>query len=230
MTEIPDYQPLARVPPTLEQRGTVIFLHGLGQSNVTWTHVVIEALAPHFPHILWLLPQSAAHPVSLNQGERRPSWFDIGHLPPHADEYDEIGIAESVGVIESLILGQVHAGIDPRRIVLVGFSQGAALALIVALTTLHELGGVASLSGWIPPAVREHMIYTEQNIPVFWGHGDADDEIPLEYGEDAVLFLRNNLHISNSRLCFRIYQGLNHGINDDELNELLLWLRDTLGR
>jgi lysophospholipase-2 len=92
--------------------------------------------------------------VSVNQGHRRPSWFDIRRLPPGSSEFDEHGLSESVALIENLILSQVHAGIDSRRIVLAGFSQGAALSLMVALTTLYFLGGVVSLSGWIPPPAR----------------------------------------------------------------------------
>lgn len=92
--------------------------------------------------------------MSYNQGERRPSWFNIRRLPPGPEEFDEAAISQSVAAIENIILGQVHAGIDSRRIILVGFSQGAALSMMVSLTTLHELGGVVSLSGWIPARVR----------------------------------------------------------------------------
>jgi lysophospholipase-2 len=84
----------------------------------------------------------------------RPSWFDIWQLPPRPEEYDERGITESISAIEDLILSQIHLGVDPRRIFLMGFSQGAALALMVSLTTLNELGGVISLSGWLPHAYR----------------------------------------------------------------------------
>lgn len=92
--------------------------------------------------------------VELILGQYRPSWFDIARLPPDKDEYDQVSIAASVSVIEDLILAQVHAGIDSRRIILVGFSQGAALSLMTALTSLHDLGGVVSLSGWIPHKAR----------------------------------------------------------------------------
>ncbi|KIJ68625.1 hypothetical protein HYDPIDRAFT_82069 [Hydnomerulius pinastri MD-312] len=219
---------LIRIEPTARHRGTVIFLHGLGQSNVTWAHVVMEALAKDFPSLLWLLPQSPQNPVTLNQGERRPSWFDIANLPPHDDEYDKTGITQSVSIIENIILEQVYAGIDSRKIVLVGFSQGAALSLIVALTTLHELGGVVGLSGWIPPGVREQMIHTEQNLPILWCHGDADDEIPLSNGENAIQFIRSKLHITEPRLRFKKYAGLGHTINDQELNDLIPWLREIM--
>jgi lysophospholipase-2 len=98
---------------------------------------------------------STERPVSLNQGQCRPSWFNISRLPPGHDEFDELAVTESVTLVENLILSQVHSGIDSRKIALVGFSQGAALSLLVSLTTLHELGGVASLSGWIPRRARD---------------------------------------------------------------------------
>jgi predicted esterase len=97
--------------------------------------------------------------VAWNQGHRRPSWFDIARLPPESNEFDEPGLSESVALIENLILSQVHAGIDSRRIILAGFSQGAALSMTVALTTLYFLGGVVSLSGWIPPPARHVSVH-----------------------------------------------------------------------
>ena len=105
-------------------------------------------------------------PVSLSQGQMRPSWFDLGQLPPHPSDFDEASIASSVIFVESLIVSQIQSGIDPSRIVLVGFSQGAALALMAALTTLNDLGGVASLSGWIPRRARDvsNLISPQRHI------------------------------------------------------------------
>jgi lysophospholipase-2 len=100
--------------------------------------------------------------VSLNAGQQSPSWFDIRSLPPARNEWDEAAISSSVSSVEAWIQAEVHRGTDPRRIVLMGFSQGAALSLLVVLTTLHELGGVISLAGWIPHCGRE--VSPSQNI------------------------------------------------------------------
>lgn len=110
---------------------------------------VYSVMNSHESHIL-----RPRRPVTLNQGQYRPSWFDIARLPPRSNELDEQAIAESITMIEGLILSQVHSGIDSRRIILMGFSQGAALSMMVSLTTLHYLGGVVSLSGWIPSRAR----------------------------------------------------------------------------
>lgn len=65
--------------------------------------------------------------------------------------------------MEAWIQAEVHRGTDPRRIIIMGFSQGAALGLLVALTTLHELGGVVSLAGWIPHGGRQ--VSSRQMVP-----------------------------------------------------------------
>jgi lysophospholipase-2 len=182
--------------------------------------------------------------VTYYRNVRRPSWFNIATLPPGNDEYDEPAIAESIGVIESLILAQIHRGVDARRIILVGFSQGAALSLMVALSTLHDLGGVVSLSGWIPPRARDvrpllllllsflylklnrsqHTI-ASPNVPILWCHGTADTEIPIAIGEDAVSYLRKHVR---DKVQFNTYPGLEHTINDDEVNDLRAWLVERI--
>lgn len=99
--------------------------------------------------------RSPTRPVTFSAGRHRPSWFDIRTLPPGHDEWDEANIVSSIAYVESLIQAEVHRGADPHRIILMGFSQGAALSFLVALKTKHELGGVISLSGWIPHKGRE---------------------------------------------------------------------------
>ena len=105
--------------------------------------------------------RSPSMPVSFNAGSHRPSWFDIRTLPPGHDEWDDAGIVSSLAYVEALIQAEVHRGVDPRRIILMGFSQGAALGLLVALKTTHELSGVISLSGWIPHKGRDLSHTTE---------------------------------------------------------------------
>jgi len=220
---------LRKILPTRRHKATVIFNHGLGQYSATWVHVVHQALAPHLPHVLWILPQSMDRPVTFCQGQRRPAWFNVWRLPPGNDEYDELGVSESISIIENIILAQVHSGIDSRKIVLVGFSQGGALSLMVGLTSLHELGGIASLSGWIPHHIRDQMIYTGQYLPILWCHGANDNDIPDSYGEDAISFIRHSLYIPEQCLTYRRYEGLAHSINDAELGDLVSWLMQILG-
>ncbi|KAJ7102410.1 Phospholipase/carboxylesterase/thioesterase [Mycena belliarum] len=207
------------IPATQRHTASVIFIHGLGQNTFTWRAMIMDGLVPRLPHVEWVLPQASSKPVTYCQGMRCPSWFNIATLPPGDAEFDEPAIAESIRVVESLIIAQIHRGVDSRRIILVGFSQGAALALMVALSTLHDLGGVASLSGWIPPRAQEMV--ASPNVPILWCHGAADPEIPIVVAANAVSYLRRNLR---DKIQYKTYLGLSHTINDEEVNDLLAWL------
>ena len=57
---------------------------------------------------------------------------------------------ETTGQLSALIRAEVDAGIPAHRIVLGGFSQGGAVALLTGLTSEYKLGGVIVLSGWLP--------------------------------------------------------------------------------
>ncbi|KAJ6519358.1 Phospholipase/carboxylesterase/thioesterase [Mycena sanguinolenta] len=226
MEKNPPPQQTVVIPASQRHTASVIFVHGLGQNTYTWNAMIVEGLVPNLPHVEWVLPQASNKRVTYYRNVLRPSWFNIATLPPGDDEFDEQGIAESVAVIENLILAQIHRGIDARRIFLVGFSQGAALSLMVALSTLHDLGGVASLSGWIPPRARDNPI-TSPHLPILWCHGTTDTEIPLASAEGAVTYLRNHFR---DKVQFNTYPGLQHTINDDEVNDLLAWLVERTAR
>ncbi|KAI0028274.1 Phospholipase/carboxylesterase/thioesterase [Vararia minispora EC-137] len=146
--------PDLRIPARADQTATIIFLHGLGQTNESWSHT-LNGMAASLPSVEWILPQAPENPVSLNCGQRRSRWFDLHTLPPSRLEWDHQGVTASAARIEAIIRGEMMRGIDPRHILLVGFSQGAVLALLVALSSLLELGGVASLSGWIPQSAHQ---------------------------------------------------------------------------
>ena len=229
----------------------------------------INFLAQRLPFVKWLRPQayvvfqsrppvltliqaidSHKRPVTYHGGESRHSWFNICQLPPCIDEFDEVGIVESISVIEQLILEEVHNGIDPRRILLVGFSQGAALCLMTALTTLHELGGVASLSGWIPHRIREvcvlmsltgcvlvftkirftpqNIMQTDPHLPIFWSHGIDDTEIPIRYARNSIEFLEQRLFMNDDTLHYYEYAETGHEVTENILSDLAQWIMNVL--
>ncbi|KAI1786307.1 Phospholipase/carboxylesterase [Ganoderma leucocontextum] len=214
------------IAPTAEHEATVIFVHGLGQSHSHWVPT-LRRVMERLPSVKWILPQAPNAPVTYSQERVRSSWFNIASLPP-CNCYDETGISSSVATLENLIISEVRRGTTSSKIVLVGFSQGASLSLMTALTTLHELGGVASLSGWIPKQSRPAMQQIEPSLPVFWAHGSADDEMPLPYGEECISFLRSTLNMPSERVVFKTYEGLDHSVNDAELDDLAEWLANVV--
>lgn len=142
---------------------------GLGQHAHQW-RPIIHTLAAYLPGVKWVLPQryvvcimetkplfvtfcSTLRPVTMNEGQVRPAWFDVFHLPP-CKSCGPVGLADSIASVEQVIHKEMQLVNQASKVVLAGFSQGAALSMVLALTTLHDLGGVASLSGWIPHPSR----------------------------------------------------------------------------
>jgi len=215
------------IPASEEHAATVIFLHGLGQTTNMWA-LEMEVLAQRLPTVKWILPQAHVRPVTLSMGQLRSSWFDIAYLPPHPNDFDEHGAAESIHAVEQLILEEVQRGIRPRKIFLVGFSQGAAMSLMVGLTTLHDLGGIGCLSGWIPHRIRDQILENAPDLPIFWGLGYTDTDIPFRYALNSVEYLEEQVRMPLGSLTVRGYQDLGHETCDEELDDLALWIDESM--
>ena len=99
--------------------------------------------------IRYILPHADPQVVSVAPpGQPLPAWFDILRLDEFGPE-DIDGLEKARQQIEGLIGGEIAAGTPPERIVLAGFSQGASLALHVAMRTERPIAGAVSLSGWL---------------------------------------------------------------------------------
>jgi predicted esterase len=73
--------------------------------------------------------------------------FDIKSFDFESAE-DEAGMLRTVTSVNQLISAEADSGVDAGRIVVGGFSQGAAMSLLTGLTSERKLGGIVSLSGW----------------------------------------------------------------------------------
>merc|ERR1719433_1200144 len=101
------------------------------------------------------------------------SWFDINSLDPRLFSLDPPGIAESTEYVCGLVQKQIDAGIPPGRVILVGFSQGGAVAIAASLAEPSNIGGVLMLSTFLassklPPGIGSRM------PPIHFFHGEAD--------------------------------------------------------
>eukprot|EP01032_Pedospumella_encystans_P031848 gene31848-35949_t len=78
-----------------------------------------------------------------------PGWSDVYGITLDDGE-DREGFDKSAARIKNFLQKEIDQGVEPSRMVLVGFSQGGALALHVALRSSYTLGGVVALSTWVP--------------------------------------------------------------------------------
>jgi phospholipase/carboxylesterase len=165
-------------------RAAVLLMHGLGDEGRSFVPLVQE-LAPALEPVgavRFVFPNAPEMPVTINGGYRMPAWYDI--LGPGGPE-DEAGLRRSQAAIESLIATEVARGIPASRVVLAGFSQGCAMALLTGLRQAERLAGIAGLSGYLPlaalTATQAHA--ANRSTPVFLAHGTQDDIVPLARAE-----------------------------------------------
>ena len=125
------------VPPSSVHKSTVILLHGLGDSGHGWQSAA-EMLSSFLPNTKWILPSAPNIKVTCNFGAIMPGWYDILSLSPNSKE-DEPGLYKSIGFLSTLVSQEISCGIPSDKILLAGFSQGAALSLLYGISTNVKL-------------------------------------------------------------------------------------------
>ncbi|MEM6646147.1 MAG: alpha/beta fold hydrolase [Bacteroidota bacterium] len=192
--------PLAQRGPSLgKAKGAVVLVHGRGATAQSMLPLA-DALAQ--PEWLYVAPQAAGH-----------TWYPYSFLAPM--RHNEPGLSSGLRRVNTVIDGLIAEGIPPQQIVLLGFSQGACLALETAAQRGERLGGVIAFSGGLigPPGTPRDYDGDLGGTPVFLGCSDVDAHIPLErVHESAEVFERLGADVTT-----RIYPGMGHTINADEI-------------
>ena len=124
----------------------VIWLHGLGDTPDAWAQRMPSL---GLSRTKFILPEARLRPVSMYHRRNLHAWCDVVAMDPDAPE-DKIGLEESALRLIRLVQAEIDNGVAPDRIVLAGFSQGASLALHVALRLPVAVGGCVVVSGWLP--------------------------------------------------------------------------------
>jgi phospholipase/carboxylesterase len=203
-------EPTAGVPAE-DATGAVVMVHGRGATAES-----ILAMAEEIPveGIAYVAPQAA-----------RRTWYPGSFLDPV--ERNEPGRSSGLGRIAGVLEALAAAGVPAERTVLMGFSQGACLATEFVARNPRRYGGVAALSGGligqaIDPAAYEGSV---DGTPVFLGCSDVDPHIPEErVHETAEVFERLDGDVTE-----RIYPGMGHTVNRDELEHVRELVQGLLG-
>ncbi|RZV12165.1 phospholipase/carboxylesterase [Natrinema hispanicum] len=154
----------------------------------------------------------------------RQTWYPNSFLAPV--ERNEPGRRSGLQAISDAIDEAADAGIPTERVVLIGFSQGACLASEYLARNPRRYGGLAALSGGlIGETLDDEYPGDLEGTPVFLGCSDVDPHIPEErVRETAAVFESMDADVTK-----RLYEGMGHGINEDELaavSELVAALTD----
>ncbi|TXL67071.1 alpha/beta hydrolase [Zeimonas arvi] len=204
---------------------SIIVLHGLGADGNDFVPVCqaldLSAAGP----VRYVLPSAPVRPVTINGGFRMRAWYDILSLGTDPRE-DEEGLRESRDIVGSLIAREsTEHGVDPARIVLMGFSQGCAMALMTGLRYEHRLAGIAGLSGYLPLADTLPDECSEENagLPIFLAHGTHDPIVAIDRAHAS----REILRALDYPLTWREYP-MEHEVCAEEVADLNRWLLEIL--
>lgn len=204
-------QPVLTAGEPLERaEAAMILIHGRGGSAEDILSLATEVNQPGF---LYLAPQAAGY-----------SWYPLSFLAPLAS--NEPGISSGLAVIAALFEQLTDAGIGPERTILLGFSQGACLALEFASRNARRYGGVIGLSGALigPDGTKWDYPGSLQETPVFLGCSDRDMHIPKE----RVLLSEQILRQQGGTVTARLYPRMGHTINNDELETIRAMMASLL--
>jgi phospholipase/carboxylesterase len=162
----------------------VIWLHGLGADGNDFVPIVGEMGLPASLPIRFVFPHAPVRPVTLNNGFRMRAWYDLsaGDITNRADV---AGVRESQAHIEALLAREKARGVDARRIVLAGFSQGGVIALHTGVRHAQRLAGIVALSTYVvmPDRLADEGSAANRDVPIFMAHGTSDPMVRLEWGE-----------------------------------------------
>ena len=202
---------------------TLVWLHGLGADNRDFLPLADEILHQDGPVCRLVMPNAPVRELTLHPGYPLRGWYD---LRSHTIDENEavIGIRESAARVSALIDELEANGIPRRRIVLGGFSQGAAVSLYAGLRLSAPIGGIAALSGYLPLAQR---LYSEATAagratPVFMAHGVFDSVVSPVTAERSASVIREVA----PAFSWKTYD-MEHEVGGEELYDLGRFLRSV---
>ncbi|CAG8803897.1 2938_t:CDS:2, partial [Racocetra fulgida] len=114
------------------------------------------------------------------------------------------GLLSSCDELEKSISNEIEKnGILSQNIFLLGFSQGASVALSMALVSQHKLGGIISLAGFLPyhKVLLRHEKENNKTTPILMLHGEDDQVVPRAVGEESYKGLRENDYQVEFKVC-----------------------------
>lgn len=205
---------------------SVILMHGLGADGNDFVPIVRELDLGDIGALRFVFPNAPVLPVTVNGGYPMPAWYDI-YGANIVQREDEAGLRRSLVTIEALIAHEKERGIAANRIVVAGFSQGCALALLTGLRHRERLAGILALSGYLPLAASTAAERSAANrdLPIFQAHGERDGVIPIARAIQS----RDALVALGYPVEWHAY-AMEHSVCPEEIADIGGWLRRVLGR
>ena len=203
---------------------SIIVLHGLGADGNDFVPIAEQLDLSAVGPVRFVFPSAPVRPVTINGGYVMRAWYDILGTDLVRRE-DEAGLRQSAAEIQALLDREASRGIAPARTVLMGFSQGCAMALMVGLRAPQRLAGLVAWSGYLPLAASTAAERSPANadVPILMGHGRFDTMVVPARG----LATRDALLALGYPVQWHDYP-MEHSVCPDEITDLNRWLLKVL--
>ncbi|RQH00863.1 alpha/beta hydrolase [Natrarchaeobius oligotrophus] len=205
-------QPLVTGGTPLEEAdAATVLVHGRGATARSILGIGTEV---HREGVALLAPQAAGN-----------EWYPNSFLAPV--ESNEPGRTSGLRAVADAIEAAGDAGVPSERVLILGFSQGGCLASEFVARTPRRYGGIVALSGGLIGESADLEEYASdagadtdgsgdaglEGTLAFLGCSDVDPHIPLERVHETTRVLE----ALGADVTERIYEGMGHGVNEDEL-------------
>jgi len=200
----------------VKAQALLILLHGRGSTArdiMGLAGQVMPTNAEVAARLAFVAPQAAGN-----------TWYPQRFVAPLAE--NEPWLTSALHAVARTFEAASTVGIPTDRIVLLGFSQGACLALEYAARFPHRFGGVVGLSGALIENGDRPRTYAGSLLgtPLLLAGGDADDHIPMERIDHSERLLSG----MGAIVTRKTYPGMGHTVNADEMTHIRAMLTRLL--
>ena len=142
------------------------------------------------------------------------SWYPYSFLAE--PEQNEPWLSSALDLLKEIVDEVTKHGISTENIYLLGFSQGACLALEFAARHAQKMGGIVALTGGLigDKIYQENYTGDFNETPIFLGTGNPDPHVPVERVKESA----NILEKMNAQVHLKVYEGRPHTVSQDEID------------
>lgn len=154
------------------------------------------------------------------------TWYPYSFLAPV--KQNEPALSMSLAGLSELLDDLSGINFKPEQIYFLGFSQGACLTLEFCARNARKYGGIIAFTGGLIGQVVDKALYKGnfEGTPVFIGASDHDPHVPESRINESEIILKD----MGAKVTKKIYPGMGHTINHDELTIANLILNDMLNQ
>jgi phospholipase/carboxylesterase len=209
-------------PPLGAHRKTAIWLHGMGEDASAYSELARRMDLPR-KGVRGVFAQGSPRHRPLT-GNAVPGWFDQD--PGDELDAEPQSLNEAIDCVSHLLAQEAQL-IDSRHIILCGFSQGAALALIAGLRFEQPLGGLMLYAPYMVRGarLRETRSAASVDTPVWIGHGANDTVVPPLFSER----IKDLLKLGKYAVEYNSYEGGHkafHGVDAGDMDRFFFTGRE----